>query len=186
MMQTPLVFTLPGWQGSGAAHWQSRWEAAFGDVRVEQHDWQQPLRGDWITRLEDAVQEHLKQHPAQPVVFAAHSLGCHLVAAWAALSPNVHKVAGALLVAPPDPRQPHFPPQLHSWSKPVLNQLPFKTTLVVSINDPFCDFNIATGLAGHWGSELVSVGERGHINTESGLGDWPAGRAMLMQLAQSA
>lgn len=182
-MQAPLVLTLPGWLGSGAEHWQSRWETAFGDVRVEQHDWQIPLRGDWITRLEDALQDHLKHHPRQPVLFAAHSLGCHLVAAWAALSPNVSRVAGALLVAPPDPLQPNLPPQLHSWSKPVLNKLPFKTMLVASSNDSFCDFNRASRLAQHWGSELVSIGERGHINAESGLGDWPAGRAMLMQLA---
>jgi uncharacterized protein len=187
-MQMPLVFTLPGWQGSGTAHWQSRWEAALGDVRVEQHDWQQPLRGDWITRLEDTVQDHLKQHPTQPIVFAAHSLGCHLVAAWAALSPSVHTVCGALLVAPPDPLQPHFPPQLHSWNKPVLSRLPFKTTLVASTNDPFCDFTAAEALAAYWGSAMVNAGPMGHINAESGLGDWPAGRAMLMQLqlAQSA
>ena len=185
-MQASTVFTLPGWLGSGAGHWQSRWEAAFGDVRVEQHDWQIPLRGDWITRLEDAVQEQLKRHPQQRILFAAHSLGCHLVAAWSALSPSVQHVVGALLVAPPDPLQANFPPQLHSWSKPVLNQLPFKTTLVAASNDPFCDFNAAGRFAQHWGSELVNAGTLGHINGESGLGDWPAGRALLMQLATRA
>ena len=40
-----IVLTLPGWQGSGPEHWQSRWEALHGFIRVEQHDWMRPLRG---------------------------------------------------------------------------------------------------------------------------------------------
>jgi predicted alpha/beta hydrolase family esterase len=181
---SPHIFTLPGWQGSGAQHWQMRWSALFGDELVEQHDWMQPLRGDWITRLEDMVQNQLKKRPELPIAFVAHSLGCHLVASWAALSPNVSKVAGALLVAPPDPLQANLPPQLHSWRKPVLDKLPFKTTLIASTNDPFCSFAVAEQLAKNWGAELVNIGERGHINAESGLGDWPAGREMLNKLTK--
>ena len=45
-MHPASVLTLPGWQSSGPAHWQSRWEALHGYVRVEQHDWMRPLRGD--------------------------------------------------------------------------------------------------------------------------------------------
>lgn len=185
-MQTMTIFTLPGWQGSSTAHWQSLWETAFGDLRVQQHDWEQPLRGDWITRLEDTVRSHLARHPQARISFAAHSLGCHLLAAWAALSPNVNRVAGALLVAPPDPFLLDLPPQLHSWKKPVLNTLPFKSTLVASTRDPFCSFSAAEGLAASWGSSIVSAGPIGHINADSGLMDWPAGRAMLMDLMQKA
>jgi uncharacterized protein len=179
---SPHVFTLPGWQGSGALHWQSRWEEVFGDERIEQHDWHQPLRGDWITRLEDVVQNQLAKQPSQAIVFAAHSLGCHLVAAWASLSSNTGKVAGALLVAPPSQDALMSTPQMHSWSKPVLNKLPFKTTLVASTRDPFCKFPDAQALATHWGSELINAGPIGHINSESGLKDWPAGRELLDQL----
>ena len=182
----PHIFTLPGWQGSTALHWQSRWEAVFGDERVEQHDWHQPLRGDWITRLEDVVQNHIakrqKEGQDPSIVFAAHSLGCHLVAAWASLSPNVGKVAGALLVAPPSQEAISYAPQMHSWGKPQLNQLPFKTTLVASSRDPFCRLSAAEELAAQWGSELVHAGPIGHINAESGLGDWPAGRDLLNKL----
>jgi uncharacterized protein len=187
--RTPHIFTLPGWQGSGAQHWQSRWEALYGDERVEQHDWHQPLRGDWITRLEDVVQSHIakrqKEGQDQSVVFAAHSLGCHLVAAWASLSPNVGKVAGALLVAPPSEEAISYAPQMHSWRKLVLNKLPFKTTLVASTRDPFCKFPVAEVLAAHWGSELVNAGQIGHINAESGLGDWAAGRELVNQLLKN-
>ena len=187
-MQATTIFTLPGWLNSPPTHWQSLWETAFGDVRVQQHDWDTPLRGDWITRLEDTVQNHLAKQPDASqarIAFAAHSLGCHLVAAWAALSPNVHRVTGALLVAPPDPSMLDLPPQLHSWKKPVLNTLPFKTTLVASTRDPCCSFAAAEGLAASWGSRIVSAGPIGHINADSGLSDWPAGRAMLMELAQT-
>ena len=52
---SPPVLILPGWLGSGAGHWQSRWEGLYGDKRVEQHDWQHPLRGDWMIQLEEAV-----------------------------------------------------------------------------------------------------------------------------------
>ena len=178
---SPHVFTLPGWQGSGAQHWQMLWAVLFGDELVEHHDWMHPLRGDWITRLEDVVQNQLKKQPERQIAFVAHSLGCHLIASWAALSPNVSKVAGALLVAPPDPQQANLPPQLHSWRKPVLNQLPFKTTLIASTNDPFCSFSAAEQLAQNWGAACVNIGERGHIIAESGLADWPAGRELVIR-----
>ena len=182
---TPHIFTLPGWQGSGAQHWQIRWANLFGDQVVEQHDWMQPLRGDWITRLEDAVQNQLSQNPDQNIAFVAHSLGCHLLASWAALSPNVKHVAGALLVAPPDAARADFPPQMHSWRKPVLNKVSFLTTLVASSDDPFSSLSASEMLAQHWGANLINIGARGHINAESGLGDWPVGRALLQALIQS-
>ena len=174
-MTSPRILLLPGWQNSGPGHWQSLWEAKFGDLRVEQHDWMQPLRGDWISRLEDVVQQH-----SGPVLLAAHSLGCHLVAAWAAVSPSTTKVQAALLVAPPDVARSDLPPQLHRWTQPVLQVLPFPSTLVASTDDPFSTLDAAAQLAAHWGATLYNIGPHGHINAESGLGDWPQGRALLL------
>lgn len=174
------IFTLPGWQGSGAQHWQMRWADLFGDQVVVQHDWMQPLRGDWITRLEDVVQSQLSKNSNQTIAFVAHSLGCHLLACWAALSPNVKHVSGALLVAPPDVARADLPPQLHSWRKPVLNKLPFKTTLVASNNDAFSSLPASEKLAQLWGADFINLGARGHINTESDLGDWPQGRELFL------
>ncbi|MDZ4126948.1 MAG: AAA family ATPase [Hydrogenophaga sp.] len=37
-------------------------------------------------------------------------------------------------------------------------------------------------LAEAWGSECLDLGPCGHINAESGLGDWPHGHALLQQL----
>ncbi len=176
-VSSPRVLILPGWQNSGPHHWQSRWEAAHGYTRVEQHDWAWPLRGDWITRLEDVVTA-----AEGPVVLVAHSLGCILAAAWASLSQSAHRVQGALLVAPGDIEQPDAPPALRNWSPIPLQRLPFSSVLVASRNDPYCRFERAQHLAQAWGARLVDVGDAGHINGPSGLGDWPAGHAHLQAL----
>jgi len=41
-------------------------------------------------------------------------------------------------------------------------------------------------MAQDWGSELIDIGAYGHINAESGLGDWLAGRAVLDGLIKRA
>ena len=171
------ILLLPGWQNSGPDHWQSRWETTHGYERVEQSDWQRPLRGDWISRLEDV----LLQRP-QPTILVAHSLGCLLVAAWASHSRNTHLVKAALLVAPGDAEREALRPVLTSWSPIPLQPLPFKTVLVGSRNDPYCSYERAAQFATAWGSELVDAGAQGHLNSESNLGDWPAGQALLAPL----
>jgi uncharacterized protein len=168
---------LPGWQNSGPDHWQSRWETLHGGVRVEQHDWMRPLRGDWIARLEDVL---LSQ--TSPVVLVAHSLGCLLTAAWASHSRNTHWVKAALLVAPGDAEREELRPVLTSWAPVPLQRLPFPSVLLGSHNDPYCTLERAQTFAQAWGAEFVDYGACGHINTESGLGDWPAGFKILQQL----
>jgi uncharacterized protein len=196
------LLILPGWQNSGPTHWQSLWEQQLGAQRVMQHDWMHPLRGDWITRLEDYLLSNseqsahipygleadlsgkmLPQPHAADVVLVAHSLGCHLVAAWAALSKNTYRIRGALLVAPPDGVREQFPPELKSWRPPVLTPLPFPSICVVSSNDPFCDLEPGIAMAAAWGSRCEQIGARGHINADSGLNDWPQGQAWLAELA---
>jgi predicted alpha/beta hydrolase family esterase len=140
-----------------------------------------PLRGDWIARLEDVL---LSQ--TGPSILVAHSLGCLLTAAWAAHSRNTHLVAGALLVAPGDPEQPELQAVLKSWSPLPLNRLPFKSILLGSQNDPYCRFERVRAFADAWGSDFIDYGAHGHINAESGLGDWPEGRALLARLSDPA
>ncbi|OIP19396.1 MAG: alpha/beta hydrolase [Comamonadaceae bacterium CG_4_9_14_3_um_filter_60_33] len=179
-MKTHHVLILPGWQGSGPQHWQSLWQDQSGFQRVEQHDWLRPLRGDWVARLEDVVLSL-----DAPAVLVAHSLGCMLVAAWAAHSRNTHCVKAALLVAPGDVEQDALRPVLASWSPIPLPPLPFKSTLVASRDDPYCSFARAQTFAQAWGSRLVDAGALGHINADSGLGDWPQGQVMLNELIHS-
>ncbi|KQP11984.1 alpha/beta hydrolase [Pseudorhodoferax sp. Leaf267] len=182
-MATPIVLTLPGWQGSGPGHWQTLWEQRYGDRRVEQHDWMRPLRGDWIARLDEVL---LAQPAGTRVLLAAHSLGCIQVAAWAAHSRLTARVQGALLVAPGDAERPDLAAQLPSWSPIVRQRLPFASTLLGSRNDPYCGADKARALAADWGADYRDMGERGHLNAESGLGDWPEGRALLLDLNQES
>ena len=170
------VLLIPGWHNSGPDHWQSRWQSAHGFIRVEQHNWDLPLRGDWMIQLEEAVLTH------PDAVLVAHSLGCILVAAWAAHSIHAHRVKAALLVAPSDVERPEMQQMLHSWSPIVRERLPFKSMVAASRNDPFCSFMRASVLAQTWGSSLADCGMSGHINTESKLGDWPEGFALLQNI----
>jgi uncharacterized protein len=176
-MNSAHVLILPGWQNSGPAHWQSRWEAAHGYVRVPQHDWERPRRGDWLMQLEEAVLQC-----DAPALLVAHSLGCIQVAAWAAHSQNTHRIKAALLVAPGDVEREEMRALLPGWSPIARQRLPFQSVLVASRDDPHCSFEKAESLARDWGAERVDIGQAGHINADSGLGDWPQGHALLQRL----
>jgi uncharacterized protein len=168
------VLILPGWQNSGPDHWQSRWETLHGYVRVDQHDWMTPKRGDWIARLEEVL-----LGMDEPAVLVAHSLGCHLAVAWTAHSRNTHRVKGALLVAPPDTERDDLRTMLPSWAPVPLKPLPFPSVLVASTDDPYAGIERSQGFAAAWGSRLVDLGNAGHINAETGLGDWSEGHGFL-------
>jgi predicted alpha/beta hydrolase family esterase len=85
-------------------------------------------------------------------------------------------------VAPGDPQRDELRAALKSWSPVPLQSLPFKSNLLGSHNDPYCSFTRAQQFASAWRSEFVDYGNRGHINAESGLGDWPEGLQLLNQL----
>ena len=171
------VLLLPGWLDSNAAHWQSRWEALYGWRRVTQSDWLWPKRGDWMARLDEVLLEN-----DVPAVLAAHSLGCHLVAAWAAHSRHAARVRGALLVAPPDLERDDLRPNLHPWRPAVRERLPFAAIAITSDDDPYSAPEASARLAQDWGARQIGIGAAGHVNGESGLGDWPAGQAWLRGL----
>jgi predicted alpha/beta hydrolase family esterase len=182
------VLTLPGWQGSGPLHWQSRWEALYGDQRVEQSDWMHPLRGDWMMRLDEVIDELAAAAPeaAPPqVVLVAHSLGCQLVAAWAAHSRKTAFVRAALLVAPPDVEREELRAALHSFTPIARQRLPFPALAVISADDSFCAPERARAMAADWGCRALDAGARGHLNSASGLGDWPEGRQLLADLLRN-
>ncbi len=186
-MEKLEVLVLPGWQDSGPDHWQSLWEARHGYRRVVQHEWMRPLRGDWVARLEEVLLERAgasSRSAGHGFVLVAHSLGCMLVAAWAAHSRNTALVKAALLVAPGDPQRDELAAALASWSPIVLQTLPFRSLLVGSHNDPYCDFERARLFSKAWGAEFIDYGAHGHINSDAGLGSWPQGHRLLLALCK--
>lgn len=169
----PTLLIVPGWHNSGPSHWQSLWADHIpGTVRVQQTDWDRPSKLAWINTLAQAV----LQQPS-PVVVAAHSLGC---IATVDLPPEVaQRIQGALLVAPADPERRGV---LADFSPVPFQALPYRSIVVASSNDPFCSVRTAGAYARAWGSEMMRLPNAGHINADSGLGEWPLGLALLQTL----
>ena len=63
-----------------------------------------------------------------------------------------------------------------------MKPLPFAATAVISSDDPYGNADRMAALATAWGAQVVDAGPRGHLNADSGLGDWPEGRALLAAL----
>ena len=180
-MRAVSVLVLPGYGDSGPEHWQSRWEASDPRFRrVLQRDWFEPQLDDWVGALDREVSAC-----STPPILVAHSLGCVLVAHW------VHRtgrtVAGALLVAPPDvDALAMVLDAVESFTPVPLVRLPFPSIVVASDDDAYAPRDRAEAFARAWGSRFVGLSGVGHINSDSGVGDWPEGRALLDQLLRSA
>lgn len=170
------VLLVPGIGDSGPAHWQSRWESEHESyVRVHQRDWENPVCAEWVAGLESAA-----QRAASNVLIAAHSLGCLAVAHWLARTSIC--IAGALLVAVPDPSRPSFPIQAKGFAPIPLHRLPCPSIVVTSSDDPYSTMEFAERCAAAWNSRLINIGHAGHINAASGLGRWDEGHRMLCSL----
>ena len=114
----------------------------------------------------------------EPVVVIAHSLGC--IATTHLPADAVNRIQGALLVAPADPERRAI---LSDFAPVPYQKLPYRSVLVASSNDPYCPVRLAGAYARAWGSEFVRMQNAGHINIESGHGEWPLGVALLQSLA---
>ena len=174
------ILILPGAGGSGPQHWQSLWQQAHPELRrVEQRDWVYANCDEWVAQLELAVAA-----TGPDCVLVAHSLACLLVAHWAALSQL--SVQAALLVAPPDPAGPLFPHIALGFTPLPLKTLPFASHVIASNNDPFGSVAFAADCAAAWGSSFCTIGAAGHINVDSGFGQWEAGWQHLEALLAQA
>ena len=173
------VLVLPGWTNSGPLHWQSIWEQEFPAFRrVQQRDWDAPRREDWVKRISEEV-----GNARAPIVFAAHSLGCIALAHWALTAPELAgKIKGALLVAPAAAE--HLAPQIKDFCPVPLRALPFPSVVVASSDDPYISLERAREFAHAWGSTFEDIGPAGHVNSDSGLGDWPEGKRLLRNLME--
>lgn len=175
------VLIIPGLFNSGPDHWQTHLERSTpGAERVEQFDWERPTLGDWTASLVDAV----RRRPG--AVLVGHSLGCALIAHLAQLR-GARGIGAALLVAPADVNRDGPAGRLLTGFSPIPRlSFPFPSVVVASRNDPYVAFDRAAAFARSWGSELVDLGQAGHINVEAGYGPWPAGRDLLDALSAKA
>ncbi len=166
------VLVVPGLRGSGPLHWQTLWQRRFPQfLRVQQDDWSAPDLDRWARRIVETALEL-----DEPALVVAHSFGC--LAAVRAETFQSNLIAGALLVAPANPQR--------FGVEQVLPQVPllFPSTVVASGDDPWMPLPLARRWAADWGSEFIDLGRKGHINADSGLGEWAEGQQLMHQLCR--
>jgi len=178
------VLTVPGYHGSGDAHWQTWLEETLpGSRRVTGIDWESPVLINWAIRIQQEIDAATK-----PVLIVAHSFGC--LASVIAASNRPEKVAGVILVAPANPerfsplglRDPEEPAVLVTVADLLPRKpLPLTGLVIASRNDPWISYASAQEWVGRWGFGLYNAGMAGHINSESGYGPWP----LLIELIQA-
>ncbi|GAB3440995.1 alpha/beta hydrolase [Insolitispirillum peregrinum] len=170
------VLIVPGLGGSGADHWQAHLARALNARWLEQTDWDTPSPVQWEQALAAAL-----SGSTEPVTLVAHSLGCILSVRWVLTHPEEarRRVNGVLLVAPADVDSPsHTPSVVHSFAPIPLHTLPIPSVVVASQTDPYCSFARARQFAGQWGSDLIDLGDAGHINVAAGYGPWPLAQTL--------
>lgn len=93
-------------------------------------------------------------------------------------------MVGALLVAPPDVERDGVDPRLARFAPAPRRALPFPSFLAASENDHYCQLRTARNLASDWGACFAYAGSIGHINADSGIGEWEFGQLLLAQLVR--
>ncbi len=181
-MKATILF-VPGLRDHVAEHWQTLLAAELPGSRTVP-----PLDHDRLSRAArvEALDAALAAIEG-PVILAAHSAGVLMVAHWARTGRR--PVAGALLATPADIEislpagYPTFDElQSNGWLPIPREPLPFRSLVAASRNDTLGEFDRIAALAAAWASELVDVGEVGHLNPAAGFGPWPQARRLLTAL----
>ena len=177
------VLIVPGLREHVAEHWQTLLEARLSKVRSVP-----ALETDKLdcNKRVEAIQHELSQIDG-PVILVAHSAGVLMVAHWAAR--HSRPIKGALLAAPPDldAQWPQGYPSaeslsVHGWSPLPAGPLPFRSLVAGSSNDPLASLDAVNRMAQAWGSDMLDLGEVGHLNPASGYGHWPQAEALILEL----
>ncbi len=173
------ILTVPGLFNSGPNHWQTYFERQLPNIhRIHQRDYDNAVCAEWIDTIDSEVQKH-----GDDVVLVGHSCGSIAITHWAKKYPR--KIKGAMLVGPSDVEHPNFLKNAVGFKPVPLEKLPFPAVVVASSKDPYVALERAEYFAKCWGAKLVNIGPAGHINTESGHGEWTEGVEILKNLVSS-
>lgn len=168
---------IPGYGNSAPDHWQSYFERVLpGCARVQQKSWDKPEMVDWVNSIHNA----LMQHTPEETILITHSLGGIALAHW--VQKYSIRIKGAMLVAPPDLEFPYQDLSLESFTPIPTSKFPFRSIVVGSSNDPWATMDRTKLFANNWGSELIFIGNAGHINVDSGHTRWHEGVQILRRL----
>lgn len=188
--QHATILMIPGLRDHVEAHWQTLLARKLSSRRnvvcVP------PLVADKLSCAArvSAIQQTLETIEG-PVLAVAHSAGVIMLVHWA--RQHKRELVGALLAAPPDFEHPlpaGYPSlsalQANGWLPVPQQQLPFRSLVAASTNDPLAGLARVTRMARDWGSELLNVGALGHINPASGFGEWPLAEQLIESLERSS
>ncbi|MGL6387723.1 RBBP9/YdeN family alpha/beta hydrolase [Aeromonas caviae] len=168
------ILLVPGLHNSGPDHWQSRWHQQFPQwQRMMGLPWDKPDLTVWSAKLASKLRSRRSR-----VHLVAHSFGALTAIAAARLQPD--KVSSIFIVAPADPARFGIPDEVLTGSIKVSAQL------IASRNDPWMSFERAEFWSRQWQVPLFDAGEVGHINAQSGHGEWHQGLALLGALYRRA
>jgi predicted alpha/beta hydrolase family esterase len=187
-MSEATVLIVPGLRDHVEQHWQTLLEARLRKAGRPVASVPPMGRDDLDCATKVAAIERVARSVSGPMVIVAHSGGCIMVAHWAQRTQRA--VHGALLAAPPDFEQqmPEGYPTLDAlrasgWLPVPRARLPFRSIVGASRNDPLASYERVVDLAKAWGSELVDLGEVGHLNPASGYGEWPRADEFIARLS---
>jgi len=168
-MSRDKTLILHGWGGSDAPHWQA-WLAGmlasnYGTVSFPMLDNPHfPSKNRWISQTKQILADF------KPDTVVCHSLGC-ILWFWLA-NEDIDHIKHLILVAPPsldtkiETIKSFFPCQLPS------SLHASKIDLIVSDNDVYLDIDEAKMIADKYDIQLEILHEAGHINSDSGFGEW--------------
>ena len=168
------ILLVPGLHNSGPDHWQSRWHEHFPYwQRMTGLPWEKPDLTVWSAKLASKLRSRRSR-----VHLVAHSFGALTAIAAARLQPE--KVASLFLVAPADPAR------FGIVDERLEGPLQVSAQLGASRNDPWMSFERAEYWSRQWQVPLFDAGSAGHINAQSGHGDWHQGLELLGSLYRRA
>lgn len=173
----PTCLLIPGRDHGRRGHWQTAWLHERDDcIGVDIGNWDDPARSTWLSQIDQAI-----NMVTSPVVLVAHDLGCLAIAEWAALLGKraARRIAGALLVAPPDPLAPAGGDRVRRFGMLPQAMLPFPAILIASHNDPTATIERSRAMAAEWVTDFLDVGPLGHLDARSHLGSWTDGQRLL-------
>ena len=163
------VLLLHGWGGSDYPHWQAKLAGKiacnYGKVSFPllKHP-HFPKRKDWLRQLDREIKEF------KPNIVICHSLA-NILWLWYVIKSD-YVVDRLYLVA-----MPSLNTKEHTigsfFPAPLPNSLNAKeVTFVASTNDRWCSVEEIEQIAKRYRAKLKILENGGHINSESGYGDW--------------
>ncbi|KVN30565.1 alpha/beta hydrolase [Burkholderia pyrrocinia] len=187
LANSPTILIVPGLRDHVEDHWQTHLERRLPNARSVA-----PLERDKLSRAARvAALDAALAAIDGPVILVAHSAGVMITVHWARQATRA--IQGALLATPADLDEPMpdgYPTMdaldAHGWTPVPTQRLPFPSLVAASRNDPLARFERVEALAAGWGSQVVDLGEVGHLNPASGYGEWPGAAALIAELQASS